>query len=257
MARGSIPLLLAAAAAGLVIGPWLGIAVDRVVERVPFRPEHRCTRCATGLGPRSLIPVSSWLDRCPSCAGHKGLRYPAVDLASAATFTALAWRFGLDWRLGPYLALGAVLVVLSAIDLETHLLPNVVVWPSIGAGLFGVLVLSGELAGGEGITGALLGAAVFGGFIGLAHLIYEPGMGRGDVKLGVLLGLFVGWVAPSGLDAVRLALYALLLSLLGGSVVGLTINAVRRRGRAEFPLGPALAAGAVAMVVASTTVVGP
>jgi leader peptidase (prepilin peptidase)/N-methyltransferase len=180
-----------------------------------------------------------------------------VDLVTAATFGVLAWRFGWDWRLGPYLVLGAVLVVLSAIDLETHLLPNVVVWPSIGIGLFTVLVLSGELDDGRGITAALLGAAVFGGFIGLAHLIYEPGMGRGDVKLGLLLGLFVGWVAPTGLDAVRLALYALLLSLLGGSLVGIAVNVVRRRGRAEFPLGPALAAGAVAMVVASSTVVGP
>lgn len=250
----SLTLVLLAVLGGLAIGPLLGIAVDRVVERVPPTPEHRCAHCEHGLGPRSLVPVVSWFGRCGPCARHKGLRYPAVDLASAAVFGLLAWRFGAHWQLWPYLALGAVLVVLSAIDLETHLLPNIVMWPSIGIGLFTVLVLSGELADGRGIGGALLGGAICGGFIGAAHLIYEPGMGRGDVKLAFLLGLFVGWSTPDLLAAARLALYAILLALLGGSVVGMAVNALGKRGRAEFPLGPALASGAIAIVVASPSI---
>ena len=141
---------------------------------------------------------------------------PAVDVVTALLFALLAWRFvevdgggGLvvDWKLGPYLAIGAVLVVLSAIDIETHLLPNILVWPSIGAGLFTVLVLSGELDGGDGIATALLGGAVFGGFIGVTHLAYEPGMGRGDVKLALLLGLFIGWLQTDLVETARVVLY--------------------------------------------------
>ncbi|MGF1598224.1 MAG: prepilin peptidase [Acidimicrobiales bacterium] len=236
-------------ASGLAIGPLLGIAVDRVVERVALAPSHRCVHCRAELGPRSLVPIVSWVQRCDACGEHKGRRYPAVDLVTAVTFALIGLRFGSDWRLVPYLAVGAVLVVLSAVDLETHLLPNIVVWPSILVGLFMVLVLSGELADGVGISTALVGAAVFGGFIGIAHLVNEAGMGRGDVKLAVLLGLFVGWPNDDPLIAVRLVLYALFLALLGGGLVGIVYNLIRRRGRAEIPFGPALAAGAVFIIL--------
>ncbi|MGI9615277.1 MAG: prepilin peptidase, partial [Acidimicrobiales bacterium] len=182
-----IVLIAAIAVAGLLIGPLLGIAVDRTVERLRPAAEHRCSHCEHALGPRSLIPVVGWFQRCDACGEHKGTRYPAVDVAITITFGLLAWRFvasdgggvAVDWKLWPYLAVGAVLVVLSAIDVETHLLPNILVWPSIGISVFLVLVLSGEFADGDGIATSLLGGAVFGGFIGIVHLAYERGMGRG------------------------------------------------------------------------------
>lgn len=253
-------LILGLFALGLIVGPVLGIAVDRTVERVRPRPEHRCVRCEHGQGARSLIPVISWRQKCLGCGRHKGLRYPAVDIAAALIFTLLGLRFldndGVDWRLWPYLVVAAVLVVLSAIDFETHLLPNIVVWPSIGMGLFAVLVLSGELGYPEGIGPALLGGAIFGGFIGLAHLVNEQGMGRGDVKLAVLLGLFVGWLQSDVLLATRLVLYAIFIALLGGGLAGLAYNLIRRRGRAEIPFGPALAAGALVVILLSPSLIG-
>lgn len=255
----TLALVLALATVGLILGPLLGIAVDRTVERLEPRPEHRCVNCQNPLGSASLVPVVSWLQRCGACHRHKGLRYPAVDIATALLYGLLTWRFvgadgvgGLtvDWKLGPYLAVGALLVVLSAIDFETHLLPNILVWPSIGIGLFAVLVLSGELDGGDGIATALLGGAVFGGFIGLTHLAYERGMGRGDVKLALLLGLFIGWLQTDPVQTARLVLYAIFVAFLGGGLAGLAYNAVRRRGRAEIPFGPALVVAALVVILA-------
>lgn len=252
-------IVVAVAVAGLLVGPFLGIATDRTVERLRPAAEHRCAHCHHGLGPRSLIPLAGWFQTCDACGQHKGLRYPAVDVATAAVFGLLAWRFVdvdtagrvvVDWKLGPYLAVGAVLVVLSAIDIETHLLPNILVWPSIGVSLFLVLVLSGELDGGDGIATSLLGGAVFGGFIGVVHLAYERGMGRGDVKLALLLGLFIGWLQTDPLETTRLVLYAIFLALLGGGLAGLAYNTIRRRGRAEIPFGPALVVGALAVIIA-------
>ena len=239
----------------LIVGPWLGVVVDRAVERIRLRPEHRCTTCATGLGLASLTPVTSWRDSCPSCGHHKGRRYVLVDLALAAVFVALGLRFGWSPMLIPYLLLGAVLVALSVIDFETHLLPNVIVWPSIFAGLFLILVFSGEFDYGPGINSALLGAAVFGGFIGTAHVVYERGMGRGDVKLALLLGLFVGWLQPSLVEATRLVLFSILLALLGGGLIGLVYNLARGKGRAEIPFGPALAVASLLIVVVSPALV--
>ncbi len=252
----SVAIAVLLAGAGLVVGPWLGIAVDRAVERLPPRPEHRCTTCQTALGPVSLIPVRSWWDHCPSCRNHKGRRYPAVDVSVALVWAMLGLRFDAGPVLASYLALGAVLVVLSAIDIETHLLPNVIVWPSFFFGLLIVLVVSGQRGYFEGIGSAILGAVVFTGFIGGAHLAYARGMGFGDVKLSLTLGLFVGWLQPSLVEATRLVLITIVLALLGGGLTGLAVNAIRRRSGAEIPFGPALAAATMATVVASAGLTG-
>lgn len=244
-------LVAALVVLGLIVGPLLGIVADRAVQRESFRGEHRCVNCRRGQGARSLVPVLNWFQRCADCGRNKGLRYISIDLATATVFAALALRFGGGWRLLPYLALGATLVVLSAIDIESHLLPNIVLWPSIWLALFLIFVLSGELGYGEGIYSALVGGAVFGGFIGGAHVMYEHGMGRGDVKLALLLGLFVGWLQPDRLLAVRLVLYTIFLALLCGGLVGLAYNAARGRGRAEIPFGPALASAALVIIVVS------
>jgi len=80
---------------GLILGPWLGIAVDRVVDRVSFKAEHRCIHCQQSQTAASLVPVLSWFKKCPGCSQHPGLRYPLVDLATAFTFAALAFLPGL------------------------------------------------------------------------------------------------------------------------------------------------------------------
>ncbi|MGI9597250.1 MAG: prepilin peptidase [Acidimicrobiales bacterium] len=236
---------------GVVVGPVLGVIVDRAVDRLPIRPEHRCTGCRAELGRSSLIPVISWSARCRSCLAHKGRRYPLIDVATAAVFAMLGLRFGSGWMLLPYLGLAAVLIVLSAIDTETHLLPNTIVWPSFLAGLFVIFVISGQRDYAEGIYSALLGAAVFAGFIGAAHVIYEQGMGRGDVKLSMTLGLFLGWLQPDLIDTTRLVLATIIAALAGGGVIGLIYNLVRSRGRAEIPFGPALAVATLGAVLVS------
>ncbi len=250
----SVFIPLGLLALGVVVGPWLGIVVDRTVDRVPVELEHRCTSCRSGVGPASLIPIVGWFPRCGQCQAHKGRRYPLIDLATGLVFALLGLRFGLGWMLLPYLALAAVLIVLSAIDAETHLLPNVIVWPSFFAGLFVIFVISGQRDYAGGIYSALVGAAVFAGFIGAAHVIYEPGMGRGDVKLSMTLGLFLGWLQPSLIDTTRLVLATIIVALVGGGIVGLIHNLVRRRGRAEIPFGPALAVATLAAVLVSSSI---
>lgn len=225
---------------GLLVGPWLGIVVDRAVERVVPAAEHRCPRCERGLGLRSLIVGFGWFTGRCSCGARPSLRYPLVDLATAFGWGLVGYRFGDSHLLVPYLGLAAVSVVLAVIDIETHLLPNIIVWPSIWTSLFLVVVISGFNDDPDAIYSALVAGAVMGGFIGAAHLVYSAGMGRGDVKLAALLGLFVGWPHPSQLDAAQLGLYSLLLALIGGGVVGGLYNLARRRGRAEIPFGPAL-----------------
>ncbi len=250
----TVLLPLGLLAVGVVVGPWLGIIADRAVERLPPKPTHRCTSCRRALGPSTLRPVLGWFDRCTGCGLHKGVRYPMIDLATGMVFAMLGLRFGMGWMLLPYLGLAAVLIVLSAIDVETHLLPNIIVWPAFFASLFLILVISGQRDYAEGIYSALLGAAVFTGFIGAAHVVNEQGMGRGDVKLSMTLGLFLGWLQPDLIDTTRLVLATIIVALVGGGVTGLVYNLAKSRGRAEIPFGPALAAATLAAVLVSGSV---
>ncbi len=237
------------AAFGLLLGPLIGIVVDRAAERVPPRPEHRCPTCQIGLGPRSLVPVLSWFVACPK--GHgRSWRYPLVDLGLAASFALMGWRFGDDWHLWPYLALTAALVAMSAIDFETYLLPDVLTIPTLAFGLVAVAIAAFTDLGGPYAVPALVGMAFYGIFVFVAFIINPAGIGFGDVKLAPLLGLMVGWAVVSSLEGIRLTTYAIILGFLGGAVIGTIANLALRRGlRAEIPFGPAMVAGTLLIVL--------
>lgn len=135
--------------------------------------------------------------------------------------------------------LAPVLVALSVIDLRERRLPDRIVLPATAAG-FALLVL-GAIGDGEPehIVGALAGAATFAGLLLVLHLASPGGMGFGDVKLGVLLGLYLG---AMGLG---LVVWGMLLGSLLGVVAALPVAVRTRDRRAGIPFGPALAAGNV------------
>lgn len=237
---------------GLLVGPFLGIIVDRAVERERPALLHRCQECGTGLNVQALIPVFGWKSRCQTDASHSSWRYPLVDIATAASFAIAGVRFGSGWMLWPYLLFFAALVVMSVIDVETHLLLNILTFPSFVVGSFLVLTLSGPQDYADAMWPAFLGAAVFGGVILMAFIVYPPGMGLGDAKLAPTLGLFLGWLTTSPLLAVRLTLYALIVGLLGAALVGLGLRATKVLGsKAEIPMGPGLAVGTIVVIAFS------
>ena len=151
---------------GLALGPMIGIVVDRAVERERPALTHRCPTCRSDLGRSSMAPVWSWFARCPLDAAHPVWRYPLTDVATAVLFAAGAARFGWNWELGPYLFLFGALVAMSVIDLETHLLLDLLTLRTLAVGIVLVLVLSGSNGAEDHIWPALIGAGVYGGFLG-------------------------------------------------------------------------------------------
>jgi leader peptidase (prepilin peptidase)/N-methyltransferase len=231
---------------GLVIGPLVGIIVDRAVEREPFKPELRCPVCRESLGTRSLIPLLGLGSRCSE--QHQSWRYHITTAATALGFGIVGFRFGFSWQLWPYLALMVMLVAMAVIDLETKLLVNVLTYPTAVGFLFAVLALSTPNDYAEGIAPALWAGGLYLGFFMLVHLIYPAGMGLGDVKLAPTLGLALGWLFTDPLMAVQRMLIAVILGLLLGGVIGIV---VQRSRKAEVPFGPFMVLGAL-IVIAGT-----
>ena len=240
---------------GLAVGSFLNVVIYRVPRKESVvRPRSRCPGCGTQLAERDNIPVFSWLllrGKCRTCGEPISARYPLVELLTACLFAAAGLRFGADWVLPAYLVFFASLVAITFIDLEHYIIPNRIVYPTIFVSI-PLLVLAAALQDEwTELQHAALGAALAWSFLLIVHLISPRGMGFGDVRLSFLLGLFLGWL---DLSHVFLGLF---LGFLFGSISGLVLMAMRRRGRKDhIPFGPFLAAGAVVAVLFGAPILG-
>lgn len=198
------------------------------------------------------IPVLSYVmqrGRCRHCGGRVSFRYPVVELATAVLFAATVIKFGVSLEALVFAGFFWVLVVLTMIDLEHKLLPNRIVYPAFAFGwaALGLTAAVGDDAGR--LSGAALGALVFGGFLFVVAFVYPAGMGAGDVKLALLLGTFLGYLGGLGL-----VLAGMFFSFVVGGVVGVVVLVTKGGTRkTQLPFGPALALGAVAAILFGQT----
>lgn len=135
-------------------------------------------------------------------------------------------------------ALGATLGWLADIDLRTHTLPNRIQYPAAAA-LAAVLVVAGLLGDADGWGGLISGLAVAAGFFVLA-LLGGGALGLGDVKLGLILGMWTGWFGAATTVTFVIA------SFLSGGVIAAILMLARRATRTtHIAFGPYLILGAI------------
>ena len=167
--------------------------------------------------------------------------YPAVELITAVLVVACVLAFGVTADAAIAAFFCAVLVVVSAIDLEHRIIPNVIVLPAAGI----CLVAQTALHPSPEWALAALGASAF---LLVAALAYPGGMGMGDVKLALLMGAVLGRTVP-------VALMAGMLFALVPSVVLLARHGGKAR-KMGIPFGPFLALGSVLALFAGDAVLG-
>jgi leader peptidase (prepilin peptidase)/N-methyltransferase len=167
---------------------------------------------------------------------------PVMAVVSGAT----AWSFGWTWALPAYLVLAGFLVALTFIDLDTKTLPRRIVWT---AGFTGVFLLAGaSLAAGEPhrILLATAGAAIAFVLLCALSIVARGGFGFGDVRLGAVLGWYLGW------QSLSVMMTGLAAAFVVSAVIGIVLMAFGRAGRrTEVPFGPALAIGAFGVILAA------
>jgi leader peptidase (prepilin peptidase)/N-methyltransferase len=239
--------IVAAAAFGAVFGSFLNVCIYRLpIGKSIVWPSSACPHCGRELSWYENLPVVSYLvlrGRCSTCRGPISIRYPFVEALTSAMFALAWWYYGPGALLASRLILGCALIVLFAIDLEHHLLPNAITLPGLVVGFAFSFVTE------PGWRSSLIGIAMGGGVLFLIGEIYyrvrhEEGLGMGDVKMLAMVGAFIGW---------KLTLVTLVMASLSGSLIGLALI-VTRRGTLKYalPFGTFLALGAA---VAAT--VGP
>lgn len=232
-------------AVGMAFGSFVNALVWRLKNKRDFVSERsECTHCHHILAWYDLIPVISWLTlrgKCRYC--RKPIDdSPIVELAVAVVF-GLSYAF---WPLG-FSTAGVTLLVLwlfalvllaalFVYDLRWMLLPNKLMFPLIGTGVLWAIVRYGFL---EGLPPLAAGEEVIYGLLSVAGIyacIYFVSKGEwigfGDVKLGIFMGLVLGW--QQGLLALVLANVIALVVVLPGLLTK------KLKKTARIPFGPFL-----------------
>ncbi len=164
---------------GSVFGSLLNVAIYRIPREERFwramrfmvYPPSHCPRCRAPIPPRDNVPIIAWLSlrgRCRSCRGSISIRYPLVELLTAALFAliycheVLTWwltavadssvyhplgpagiigstwmspQAMLHWRYAVHMVLVIALIVATFIDIDLRIIPDGVTLPAMAVGI--------------------------------------------------------------------------------------------------------------------------
>jgi len=248
---------------GVSVGSFLNVCIYRIPrEESIVTPRSHCPHCGSFIPWYLNIPVLSWCflrGKCASCKGPISVRYTLVELLTATLFlmvylqcfqpgVLLMQPITQPWIVPIYWLFVSGLILGTFVDFEHYILPDSV---TIGGMVVGPILcalvpaLQGQELWWKGLLHSTLGLAI--GFCSLYAIAWigekifkKEAMGFGDVKLLGAIGAFLGWKA---------VLFTIVASSFLGSIVGLTLIALRRAERqSEIPFGPYIAAGALIWV---------
>jgi leader peptidase (prepilin peptidase)/N-methyltransferase len=257
---------------GLIVGSFLNVCIVRLPrERSIVTPPSHCPQCRASIKFYDNIPVISFLllrGKCRNCGEPISWQYPVVELLNALLYAWTVHEFGIGGEAFLLMALCSSLIVITFIDFDYQIIPDVITLPGMLVGLtlapFFMSALSGPLPfrldlllpnAGPYLTGflnSLIGLLLGGGplfALGWAweKLRHVEAMGGGDVKLMGMVGSFLGWKG---------ALLTIMLGALAGSIVGLTLIVLKRHKMEKvIPFGPFLALGSLAAAFYGTDIV--
>jgi len=231
---------------GLMVGSFLNVCIFRLPRELSIvTPRSFCPRCRSPIRWYDNIPLFSYiilLGKCRNCKRGIPIRYPAVEIISAL----FSWYVFYHFRAWPpyviyYLLLISPLIVITFIDIEHKIIPDVITIPCIAAGVASRFILmhgKWTSVGGDTLAGILVG----GGSLAIIAFVYEwfkkrEGLGGGDIKLAAMLGAFFGWKG---------VIFILFISSFIGSLVGVIFLILFKKDfKYAMPYGPFLAAGAL------------
>ncbi|RJR49246.1 MAG: prepilin peptidase [Desulfobacteraceae bacterium] len=225
---------------GLILGSFLNVCIHRIpLGKSIVYPPSSCPECNAAIRFYDNIPLVSYvllLGKCRACRSSISIRYPVVELTTGLLSAALFVRYGLSLNYVLLLLFCSSLLVISFIDIDYKIIPDVISLPGMLLG-FGVSFLPmTPVTVPESALGILLG----GGSLYVVGLLYQwirkqEGMGGGDVKLLAMIGAWLGWKS--------LPMVILLSSFSGALIGGGCLLLARRRLSEAIPFGPFLVLG--------------
>jgi len=229
---------------GIVIGSFLNVCIYRIPKEESIAADgSACMSCGARLKFFDLIPVFSYVflgGKCRHCKAKISPQYPIIETITGVLFVLLYLKLGLVWVLPVYIALIAILIVITLIDYRHMIIPN-------------GLVIAGLVVGAAQLAASIFTQGIFenwltyligffaGGlplFIIAAFCVYvlkKDAIGGGDIKLMAMAGLILGW---------KLIIPAYFIGIVGGAIISVVLLGTGKKKRGdEIPFGPFLCFG--------------
>jgi leader peptidase (prepilin peptidase)/N-methyltransferase len=236
---------------GLAIGSFLNVCIYRLPRSLSLiSPPSMCPSCQTLIPFYDNVPILSyfWLrGRCRFCGAGFSLRYPVVELVSGLFAVAVFDRYDFSWEsLFLYGLIGALLVI-TFIDIDHQIIPDVITLPGIVIGFVASFLID-PITYKESLIGIVLGGGLLLSVAwGYYLLTKKEGMGGGDIKLLAMLGAFLGWKG---------VIFTIIAASAIGTLAGIAV-ALRTGGgrKLAIPFGPFISLGAILYVFFGTQII--
>lgn len=238
------PLVWISFVFGACIGSFLNVCIYRLPESKSIvYPGSACPVCGYRLRSYDNIPILSYVllrGKCRSCKTVIPVRYLIVELLGGLFAAAVYLKYHISPEALVYFTFIAALLVITFIDLDHRIIPDVVSLPGIAV-FFMAAVFILSVPARESLMGILAG----GGSLYLVALCYKlltrkEGMGGGDIKLLAMIGALIGWQGVA---------FTIFVSSATGTLVGLAVMvATRKNMKLAVPFGPFLAIGAITFI---------
>ena len=219
---------------GAIVGSFLNVCIYRLPrdESILFPPSH-CPHCGKPVRLYDNIPIVSYVilrGKCRHCKEAISARYPIVETISGLLSMALVMKYGLTLHLILLLLFVFSLIIITFIDLDYQIIPDILSIPGIFAGICASFFIP-MAYWIDSILGILLG----GGFLFIIAITYKwvthrEGMGGGDIKLLAMVGAWLGW------KAIPFILFS--SSFIGALIGGISLLLSRKSLRYKIPFGP-------------------
>ncbi len=229
---------------GLCIGSFLNVCIYRIPASESIsHPRSRCTNCNELIPFYDNIPVLSYLllrGKCRFCREPISLRYPIIELLTGLFALTTFLKYGLSLEALIYFVFIAALLVITFVDIDHQIIPDIISLPGIP-----IFFLAGFGLSQINWLDSLIGILVGGGSLFLVAWVYslitkEEGMGGGDIKLLAMIGAVIGWKG---------VLFTIFVASAVGTLAGILVMLKsRKRMRLKIPFGPFLAIGGIAYI---------
>ncbi|MGB9716136.1 MAG: prepilin peptidase [Thermodesulfovibrionales bacterium] len=234
---------------GLIVGSFLNVCIYRIPRKISIIiPSSRCPSCNIPIKAWDNIPILSYLflrGRCRFCKTRISTRYPLIEFLNGLFYVFAIWKFGIGWHTLIYFAFLSSLIVITFIDLDFQIIPDIITIPGIFLGILaGSFLLpdpflrSSMLGFKKSILGAFSGFLIF-YLIALSGsaIFKKEALGGGDIKMMSMVGAVSGWKG---------VLFTTFFGSLAGTVIGIILILLRGNPKdTKIPFGPFLALGIV------------
>jgi leader peptidase (prepilin peptidase)/N-methyltransferase len=237
---------------GICIGSFLNVCIFRLPEgKSIVHPPSSCPGCGAAIRLYDNIPVLSYFilrGRCRDCHTPIAFRYVLVELLGGLMAVCVYFRFGPGMEGIIYYTFIAALLVITFIDIDHRIIPDVISLPGIPLGVAASFFMP-SLSWADSLIGVLAGGgSLYAVAWGYVRITGKEGMGGGDIKLLAMIGAFIGWKG-------------VLLTIFTGSAIGTLVGLVamlaeKKNMKMRIPFGPFLALGAVISIFFGQELIG-